>query len=208
MPDMHDELIDVPPEEFVAARTQLAARLKSEGKTTEAAEVKKLRRPSVRDWVVDQVRRHHTAAVEELRDASTEVARAQEEAITAGDRDALRTASARRRTAVDSVERAIDEVLTGDARPAGYRDEVLAAIESAVTADVASGTFGMRDDLELPERPTPARRPDRAAERRAAAAQSAIAAAEARVERARDELDKAVADLAAVKARYASRPGR
>lgn len=208
MPDMHDELVDVPPEEFVAARTQLAARLKSEGKTAEAAEVKKLRRPSVQDWIVDQVRRHHADAIEALRETSAEVARAQEEAITAGDRDALRTATARRRAAVDSVERAIDEVLTRDARPAGYRDEVLAAIESAVTSDVASGTFGMRDDLELPERPAPTPRRDRAVERRAEAAQAAIDTAEARVERARDELDKAEADLAAVKARYASGPGR
>ena len=38
-------------------------------------------------------------------------------------------------------------------RPAHHRDEVLGAIEADVTAEVASrGTFGVRDDLELPER--------------------------------------------------------
>jgi hypothetical protein len=206
MPDLPEDLVDVPPEEFIAARTQLAARLKSEGKTAEAAEVKKLRKPSVRDWVVDQVHRHHAIAVDALRVASADVARAQEEAITGGDREALRAATAARRVAVDSVERAIDEVLARDGRPAGYRGEVLATIESAVTADLASGAFGVRDDLELPERPSPTSRRDRAGERRAAAARSAIDAAEARVRRARDELDRAEAELEATKARYAPEP--
>ena len=202
MSDAFDELIDVPPEEFVAARTQLAARLKSEGKADEAAEVKKLRKPSVRPWLVDQVRRHHAAEVDALRAASSDVAQAQENAITGGDRDALRDATAKRRDAVGAVERAVDEVLARDGRRANYREEVLAAIESAVTEEVASGTFGLRDDLELPERPKREPRRDRATERRAASAQAAIEAAEARVRRAHDELDKAEAELDAIKARY------
>ncbi len=202
MSDALDELVDVPPEEFVAARTQLAARLKSEGKDGEAAEVKKLRKPSVRQWVVDQVRRHHAAEVDALRVASSDVAQAQEDAITGGDRDALRDATAKRRDAVEAVEQAVDEILTRYGRPASYRDVVLAAIESAVTEEVASGTFGVRDDLQLPERPKQEPRRDRTAERRAALAQAAVEAAESRVRRARDELDKAEAELEAIKARY------
>ncbi len=202
MSDALDELVDVPPEEFVAARTQLAARLKSEGKDGEAAEVKKLRKPSVRQWVVDQVRRHHAAEVDALRVASSDVAQAQEDAITGGDRDALRDATAKRRDAVEAVEQAVDEILTRYGRPASYRDVVLAAIESAVTEEVASGTFGVRDDLQLPERPKQEPRRDRTAERRAASAQAAVEAAESRVRRARDELDKAEAELEAIKARY------
>jgi hypothetical protein len=202
MSDAFDELIDVPPEEFVAARTQLAARLKSEGKAAEAAEVKKLRKPSVRQWLVDQVRRHHADEVDALRKASSDVAQAQEDAITGGDRDALRDASAKRRDAVGAVARAVDEILARYGRPANYREEVLAAVESAVTEEVASGTFGVRDDLELPERPAREPRRDRAAERRAAAAQAAIEAAEARVRWARAELEKAETELDAIRERY------
>jgi hypothetical protein len=202
MSDAFDELVDIPPEEFVAARTQLAARLKSEGHAAEAAQVKKLRKPSVRQWLVDQVRRHHTAEVDALRAASSDVAQAQEDAITGGDRDALRDATAKRRDAVGAVGRAVDEIFARYGRPATHREEVLAAVESAVTEEVASGTFGVRDDLEVPDRPKREPRIDRAAERRAASARAAIEAAEARVRRARDELDKAQGELEAIKARY------
>ncbi len=47
MPDERDDLADVPPEEFVAARDAAAKKLKSEGRSDEAAQVKKLRKPTV-----------------------------------------------------------------------------------------------------------------------------------------------------------------
>jgi hypothetical protein len=202
MPDEPDDLTDVVPEDFVAARDEVAKRLKAEGKTVEAAEVKKRRRPTVAQWIADQVRRHHADAVDALRTALRDVAEAQETAITSGDRDALRDATARRRVAVTAVGRAVDEVIAGSGRPAHHRDEVLSAIESGVAGEVASGTFGVRDDLELPDLPQrePAR--DRVAERRAAQAQAAIDAAEARVSRARDELERAESELEAVVERY------
>jgi hypothetical protein len=197
-----DELADVPPEEFVAARDELAKRLKAEGNTDEAAKVKKIRKPTVTQWVTDQVRRHHAGDVDALRAASSDVAQAQEAAVTKGDRDALRDATVKRRDAIDTVARAVDDVLASSGRAAQYRDDVLHAIEAGVTDDIASGTFGLREDLELPTRPTkrqPAR--DRVAERRAAEATKAIDAAEGRVRRARDDLEKAESELAALKER-------
>lgn len=205
MADTPDELADVPPEEFVAARDELTKRLKEEGNTEQAAEVKRLRKPTVTQWVTTQVRRRHSTAVDALRAASADVARAQEAAVTRGDRDALRDATAKRRQAADDVGRAVDQVLAESGRPAQYRDDVINDIESDVTAEIASGTFGLRDDLELPERPrTKKKEPERdlAAERRAAEAQKAMDAAEDRVRRARDELNKAEADLAALQERY------
>jgi hypothetical protein len=203
MPDTPDELADLPPEEFVPARDELAKRLKAEDKAEQAAAVKKLRKPTVTQWVTEQVRRHHAGDVDALRGASIEVAKAQEAAVTRGDRDALRDATSQRRDAVDAVGRAVDQVLAGSGRSDQYRDDVMSAIESDVTAEIASGTFGLRDDLDLPERPKkkePAR--DRAAERRAAEAEKAMEAAEGRVRRARDELDKAESELAALRERY------
>lgn len=202
MPDTPDDLVDVPPEEFVAARDELAKRLKAEGKAEEAAAVKKLRKPTVAQWITEQVRRRHAGDVDALRAASNDVAQAQEAAVTRGDREALRDATANRRDAADTVGRAVDQVLAESGRPAQYRDEVLSAIESAVTAEIASGTFGLRDDLELPDRPTKKPTRDLAAERRAAEAQKAIEAAEDRVRRARDELTKAESDLAVLRERY------
>jgi hypothetical protein len=202
MPDEPDALADVPPEEFVAARDELAKRLKAEGKATEAAAVKKRRKPSVTQWVGDQVRRHHTDPLDALRTALKDVAQAQQAAITSGDRDALRDATAKRRAAVAAVGRAVDEVLVQHGRPAHHRDEVLSAIESAIAGEVATGTFGVREGLEVAQRSKKPPARDRARERRAAAAKTAIEAAEARVSRARDELGKAEAELEAVKERY------
>jgi hypothetical protein len=204
MPDEPEDLADVPPEDFVAARDAIAKQLKSDGRADEAAEVKKLRKPTVTRWVADQVLRHHASDVDALRRALRRVAAAQETAITRGDRGALSEATAERRDAVTALGHAVDDVLADHERPAHHRDEVLGAIEADVTAEVASqGTFGVRDDLELPERPAeqPARR-DRVAERRAAQAQAAIEAAESRVARAREELENAEAALAALRERH------
>jgi hypothetical protein len=98
--------------------------------------------------------------------------------------------------------RAVDEVLAAKERPAHHRDEVLGAIEADVTAEVASrGTFGVRDDLELPARPAKEPTRDRVAERREVQARAAIEAAETRVARAREELETAEAALEALRER-------
>ena len=88
-----------------------------------------------------------------------------------------------------------------------YRDEVVREVESGVLAELATGTFGVRDDLELPERVAKAPPPDRAAERQATDAKAAVERAEARVGRARDELEKAEADLAAARTRRRAAEG-
>ncbi|HUF83918.1 MAG TPA: hypothetical protein VMQ81_04920 [Acidimicrobiia bacterium] len=202
MPDELDDLADVPPEEFVAARDALARRLKAEGKADEAAAVKQRRKPAVAQWIAAQVRRHHGDVVDAFRASLNNVAEAQETAITSGDRDALRRATENRRLAFAALGQAVDEVIARSDRPTHHHDEVLSAIESDVAGDVASGTFGVRDDLELPELPTRETPRDRVAERRAATAEAAIAAAEGRVSRAREELTKAEAELEAVMERY------
>jgi hypothetical protein len=199
-----DDLADVPPEEFVAARDAVAKKLKSEGRSDEAAQVKKLRKPTVTSWVANQVLRHHAREVDTLRSAMHRIAEAQEAAITRGDRGALAAATAERRDAMTALGKSVDEVLARDERPRHHHDEVLGAIEAEVTAEVASGgTFGMRDDLELPERPAeqPASR-DRVAERRVAQARAAMESAEARVVRAREELANAEAALAEMRERH------
>ena len=198
-----DELADVPPEEFVAARDQLARRLKASGERARAAEVKKLRRPTVPQWIAHQVGRRHGELLESLRGALRELATAQEAAITSGQRHELREAATKRRDAVGRIGRAVEEVLADEGRPDHYRDEVVSSIESDLTAEVVPGPFGVSDDLELPERPRE-NEPvaDPAAQRRAEEARVAIREAELRVSRARQELRTAESDLEAVVARH------
>src|SRR4029453_8730605 len=56
-----DELFGLPPEEFVAARDDLARRLKREGDAKAAARIKALRRPPLSAWAVNRLARQHGA---------------------------------------------------------------------------------------------------------------------------------------------------
>lgn len=202
-----EALADISPEDFVATRDALAKELKAAGNVTEAAEVKKLRKPTVQAWIADQVRRHHDDVVDALRTASVSVAGAQEAAITKGDRDALKAATMQRRDAVRELGKAVEQVLARNGRPAAYKDDVLSEIEAEITAEVAGGTFGLRDDLELPRERTKvdsaaAQREQEKVDKARAKATAEIDAARARVERAREALDAAASDLAAVLERH------
>src|SRR4051794_37337624 len=206
--DAHDvdELAAGPPEAFVAARNAPAQELKGAGGTEAAAAVKALRKPTVVEWIAATVSRERADAVDELRAALRAVAAAQEAALTSRDRDGLRAATAQRHAALETVERAIDDVYRETDRPPQHRLEVRQIIEAQLMAQVAPGTFGMRDDLELPEPPKraePKRKRDLVAERRQSEATRAIERADAAVERARADLDAAERERAAVRERYA-----
>ncbi|HWH35924.1 MAG TPA: hypothetical protein VNT56_11490 [Acidimicrobiales bacterium] len=202
------ELALLPPEEFVAARDDLARRRKAGGDRAGAAEVRRLRRPSLAAWLAVQVRAQHPASVAALRATSAEVARTQAAAITAGDRDALRRATAARRSALADLSRSVDQVLEATGRPAHHRDGVVASLAAEITAEVASGGLGLPDDFEpagadepagtRAEAPAPENE-DRARAARAAraAADQAVAEASAQVSQARRALDRAAQDLAA-----------
>ena len=182
--DLPEELADASPEEFVAARDALAKRLKAEGKVAEAAEVKKLRKPTVAQWATQQVARRAPDEVAEVRAASEAVADAQEAAVGARgdqasrDRDALKAAMNARRERVRALGKAVDRVLKELGRPANQRDEVLAAVDAAITESVAKGTtFGLPDDVTLAPRAEPEPEPE--PDPRVAEAEEALAAAEA-----------------------------
>jgi hypothetical protein len=194
----NDELAAEPPETFIAARDALVKELKAAGDKAGAAAVKALRKPTVAQWMTSEVERRYPDVVEKVRATSREVAAAQEAAITKGNRDGLKDAIDHRRAALVDLERAVDASFAVTGRSVQHRDEVFAAVEAAATAAAAPGTFGIRDDLELPELPkrAPAKpKPDPEAERRAKEAAEAVARAEKRVEDARRELAAAEAAL-------------
>jgi type IV secretory pathway VirB10-like protein len=125
--------------------------------------------------------------VDDLRATSLAVAEAQEAAITRGERDGLREAGERRRQALAAVGRAVDLVLTETGRPAHHREEALRAIEASVTAEVTSGSFGLPDDVELPD-PVP-QEPAEAVDPELPEVQRRRAEAEAEAERRRAEAE-------------------
>src|SRR5438128_9479272 len=101
-----DRLYGLPPDEFTAARNQLSARLKKEGDTAAAAEVKALRKPSAAAWILNQLQRREPKLLQGLLDAGEELRRAQAQALHGGEAEQLRRAISTERNAVRDLAEA------------------------------------------------------------------------------------------------------
>lgn len=208
-----DRLYAAPLDEFVRARNELARRLKNEGKADEAEEIKRLAKPSVPTWAVNQLARRHAREMRALVEAAARLREAQ----AAGRRDFAQVA-ATERAAVSELVAAAAEILRETGRPP--TDATLARV--GTTLHAAAASEAAREDLErgrlteelepagfgallgaMPESP-PARPEDevgRARERRAA--RDALSAARqraddlgARVEEAEEAVAAARDELA------------
>jgi hypothetical protein len=91
-----DRLYGLPLEEFTAARNELASRLRGEGRRDEAEEVKRLAKPTLVAWTVNQLALGERAAVKRL----LELADRQREALARGDTVGMREAAEEERRAV------------------------------------------------------------------------------------------------------------
>ncbi len=121
-----DRLFALPLDEFTSSRNALARRLKGEGETEGAEQVRSLAKPSVPAWTINQLARREKAMVKALLDAGARLRKAQERALAGSHSDALRTAQAEERQAELKVSGF--DALTGlalSSRPsAAPRDEL------------------------------------------------------------------------------------
>lgn len=231
-----DELFGLPPEEFVAARDEVARRLRREGDAEAARRVKALRRPSLSAWAVNQLARSQQRALEGLLAAGERLRAAHQAALAGGDAAELRAATRAEREAVAGlVSAALDRL-----REAGHpttettRDRIAATLHAAAAspeaadlvrhgrliADLDPSGFGAAPGgpAAVPGRPAAASsRPAAAAEvdgHRATAAEDDAAARRARraaAVAARDDARKRArlaADQAVLATRQAERLGR
>jgi hypothetical protein len=124
-----DELDATPPAQFVRARDQLVARLRTAGRQREAAEVARLRRPNPVAWTINRLARTDAAAVRQLLEASDRLRRA-----ALRDPRAAPEATARHRAALQALMDGAERILTGaDMRPT---QDVLRRVHSTLTAAV------------------------------------------------------------------------
>ena len=98
-----NRLYGLPPDEFTSARDRLAAELQEEGDREAVTGIKKLRRPTVTAWAVNQLVRSHRGELQELLSVGEHVRAAQRAAGPAGGAEAIRELNARRRRAVDRL---------------------------------------------------------------------------------------------------------
>jgi len=203
-----DRLFALDPDDFVAARDDLAKRLRGEKRRDEAAEVKALRRPTVVAWAVNQLARQATDDLDELL-ARGEALREAQRAALAGDAGPLRTATAERRKSVDGLRRRASTILRGRGNEPSEAtlDQVASTLEAASTnpetgAEVRRGRLSKElaapsgfGDLSLDDALIASVTADRDDRRRAEELAAAAAAARDRAGEARRKAAAAAAEV-------------
>ena len=166
-----DRLYGLPLAEFTPARDELAARLRREGDADGAAEVKRLRKPSVAAWALNQVSRTNPKGVKELIETGRRLRQAQEGLLAGGRRDPLDKASEKERRLVAELSRHAERELVAAGRSvSGSVQEKLRGTLHAVATDseardsLRSGRLvrehaasGLGPLVEVPEREIPRR---------------------------------------------------
>lgn len=146
-----DRLFTLPPEEFTAARDDLAKRLKADGDADAAKQVKALRKPTVAAWAVNQVVRAEPEAMQALSDSAAALRLAQRKAMS-GVRTGFREATSERLRAVDRLVEAAKRLLEDAGRPpAGPLESIRATFEAAsLDEEAAEEISRARLSKELP----------------------------------------------------------
>ena len=162
-----DSLFELPPEEFTAARNALVRRLKDEGDASAADEIKRLGKPSIATWAINQLAREHKGAVKSLLESAARLRKAQEIALTSsGSGDALRRAQADERKTLRELTQHAQQILEGAGRSANSTvlDKISSTLRAAavdeagrsalrtgrLTGEVKSSGFDVFAGLELP----------------------------------------------------------
>jgi hypothetical protein len=221
VPDLEqelDRLYALKPEEFTAARNDLAARLRKAGQAEAAEQVRALRKPSVPVWAVNQLARRHPDEVAQLLSAGEQLRRAQREAFSAErGGETVREATAAERAAVRTLTRHAQSLLQAEGRSASHAalERIASTLRSAAVEPEAApllaagrlagevGSTGFATAAELAPPKPKRRKSDDAAQRRREQEQRKLQALVERLERrAGEEEDKAIrAEQAAAEAR-------
>jgi hypothetical protein len=194
-----DRLYGLPLDEFTSARDRLADELREQGDRDAATRIKKLRRPTVSAWAVNQLVRNHRSEVLELLSVGEDVRAAQRAAVSGGGAEGIRDVTARRRRVVDRLLDLTENVLAqaghGTSRSTLDKvgDTLMAATVDEEAADAvragrlerelapSSGFEALAGQIPVPKA---ASKPDRQAQERARRAEDRVRDAEEAAEEA------------------------
>jgi hypothetical protein len=149
LPDEARALFRGPPDGFVAARDALVALLREQGRGEEASAVKRLRKPTVVAWALDQLATRDPDGVQALLEAGAELRAAQQAALSSkrGAAERLRTAGVARAAAVAHLAAVAAAALQEAGKtPDTHADAIARALGVSATdhdaaAMLAAGTF-------------------------------------------------------------------
>jgi hypothetical protein len=135
-------LYQLPLEQFVATRDQLARRLRAAGDRATARQVAALRRPPVSAWAANQLAHAAPNAVAELLEAGAALRQAQQDALAGqpGAARQLRTATAHLRAAITRLSARAETLLVraGHAASDVTLARLAATLQAAATGDEAT----------------------------------------------------------------------
>ena len=135
-----EELYGLDPGDFVAARNEVARRLRTAGDRQLAAAIAKLRRPRPAAWAVNQLARQNRTDLEELVRLGEELRAAQDRALAGEPAGDLRQAARARRDAVASLVEAAERALVERGGGAGPHSSEVAATLEAASLDTEAAT--------------------------------------------------------------------
>jgi DNA repair exonuclease SbcCD ATPase subunit len=106
-----DRLYTLHPASFVAERERLARALRKAGQRDEAEQVKRMRKPTVSAWTINQLARQERRDVDPLLDAGHRLREAQQGLLAGEDRKSLDEARRTQRDALASLRQAARRIL-------------------------------------------------------------------------------------------------
>jgi hypothetical protein len=140
--DLDAALYQLPLEQFVATRDQLARRLRAAGDRATARQVAGLRRPPVSAWAANQLAHAAPNAVAELLEVGAALRQAQQDALASqpGAARQLRTATAHPRAAITRLSQRAETLLVraGHAASDANLSRLAATLQAAATGDEAT----------------------------------------------------------------------
>jgi hypothetical protein len=107
-----DRLYGLDPAAFVDERDRLARDLRAEDRRDEAEQVKRLRKPSVSAWTINQLARQERRDVDLLLDAGHRLREAQQGVLAGSDRKSLDEARSTERDALANLRKAAGRILS------------------------------------------------------------------------------------------------
>jgi chromosome segregation ATPase len=130
-----DRLYSLSPEEFIAARNELAKRFRDEGQRAIATRIKELKKPTVSAWVVNELARLRELDVERLLRAGERLRKAQLQAVAHKDAGEFVEARRDEQAALNRLTQAAREILQSADRSTGVVDRVAATLRAAATKE-------------------------------------------------------------------------
>ena len=207
-----DELYGADLAEFTARRDELAKALRTDGRREEADAVKKLRKPTLPAWTVNQLARRNRREVDLLLDAGHRAREAQRAVLGGAEREAYEQAVQNERRALGSLVTSARDLL-GDRASAPTIERVSRTLRSAAVTDegreqLALGRLsaeieqtGFEAIGDVPVAPRARKKRDTAAaKKRVEQAEKRLHAVRSRLEAAEKALARAQEDVEALRA--------